>query len=39
MDLREIEWGDMAWIGLVQDRYKWIALLNAVTNLLAPVTG
>jgi hypothetical protein len=26
MDLAEIEWGDVDWIDLVQDRYRWRAL-------------
>jgi hypothetical protein len=30
MDLLEIGWGDVDWIGLVQDRDKWRALVNAV---------
>jgi hypothetical protein len=33
MDLLEICWGSVDWIGLVQDRDKWRALVNAVTNL------
>jgi hypothetical protein len=34
MDLVEIEWGAEDWIGLVQDRYRWKALLNAAMKLL-----
>jgi hypothetical protein len=30
--LREIGWGDVDWIGLVQDRDKWRALMNEVIN-------
>jgi hypothetical protein len=30
MDLGEIEWGSVAWIGVAQDRDKWRALVNAV---------
>jgi hypothetical protein len=26
MDLRQIRWGDMAWIDLAQNRYQWRAL-------------
>jgi hypothetical protein len=26
-------WGDVDWIGVAQDRGKWRALANAVTNL------
>jgi hypothetical protein len=33
MDLRELGWGDVDWIGLAQDRNKWGALVNAVMNL------
>jgi hypothetical protein len=36
MDLGEIGWVGVDWIGLVQDRDKCRALVNAVTNLLAP---
>jgi hypothetical protein len=30
MDLGEVGWGDVDWIGLVQDRDKWKALVNSV---------
>jgi hypothetical protein len=33
MDLRDIEWGDMDWIDLAQDREQWRALVNTVMNL------
>jgi hypothetical protein len=36
MDLLEIGWGGVDWIGLVQDKDKWRALANAVTNLRVP---
>jgi hypothetical protein len=36
MNLVEIEWGGVGWTGLVQDRYKWRALVNAVMNLRVP---
>jgi hypothetical protein len=36
MDLVEIRWGRVDWIGLAQDRYKWRALVNAVMNLRVP---
>jgi hypothetical protein len=32
MDLVEVGWGDVDWIGLAQDRDKWRALVNAVMN-------
>jgi hypothetical protein len=33
MDLEEIGWGGVDWIGLAQDRDKWRALVNLVINL------
>jgi hypothetical protein len=36
MDLLEIGWGGVDWIGLAQDRDKRRALVNAVTNLRVP---
>jgi hypothetical protein len=38
MDLREIGLGDVDWIRLAQDRYRWRAVVSAVMNLrvLAP---
>jgi hypothetical protein len=35
-DLGEIGWGDLDWIGLAQDKERWIALVNSVINLLVP---
>jgi hypothetical protein len=32
MDLVEILWGGVDWIGLAQDREKWTALVKAVVN-------
>jgi hypothetical protein len=31
--LVEVEWGDVDWIGLGRDRYRWRALVNLVMNL------
>jgi hypothetical protein len=36
MDLVEVGWGDVAWIGLAQDRDRWRALVNSVLNLRVP---
>jgi hypothetical protein len=33
MDLVEVGWGDVDWIGLAQDRDRWRALVNWVSNL------
>jgi hypothetical protein len=33
MDLGEVGWGDVDWIGLAQDRDRWRALVNAVMNI------
>jgi hypothetical protein len=36
MDLLEIGVNVVDWIGLVQDRYRWKALVNLVMNLQVP---
>jgi hypothetical protein len=36
MDLVEVRWGDVDWIGVAQDRDRWRALVNAVMNLRVP---
>jgi hypothetical protein len=36
MDLGEIGWDSMNWIGLAEDRDKWRALVNEVMNLGIP---
>jgi hypothetical protein len=33
MDLGEVGWGDVDWIGLGQDKNRWKALVNLVLNL------
>jgi hypothetical protein len=36
MNLVEVEWGDVDWIGLAQDRNRWRAVVNSLLNLLVP---
>jgi hypothetical protein len=36
MDLLEIGFSVVDWIGLAQDRYRWRALMNAVMKLRVP---
>jgi hypothetical protein len=36
MDLREVGWGDVGWIGLAKDRNRWRALVNSVLNFRVP---
>jgi hypothetical protein len=36
MDLLEVGWGDVDWIGLAQDRHRWRALVNSVSNFRVP---
>jgi hypothetical protein len=36
IDLGEVEWGDASWIGLVQVRDKWRAVVNVVLNVRIP---
>jgi hypothetical protein len=33
MDLGEVVWGDVDWIGLAKDRNRWRAVVNLVLNL------
>jgi hypothetical protein len=35
MDLGEVGWSDVDWIGLAQDRNRWRALVNSVLSLRA----
>jgi hypothetical protein len=36
MDLGEVGWGDVDWIGLAQDRNRWRAVVNSVLKLWVP---
>jgi hypothetical protein len=36
IDLVEVGWGDVHWIGLTHDRDRWRALVNWVLNLRVP---
>jgi hypothetical protein len=36
MDLKEVRYGDMDWIGLAQDRDRWWTIVSAVMNLRVP---
>jgi hypothetical protein len=36
MNLVEVEWGDVDWIGLAKDRNRWRTLVNSVLNLRVP---
>jgi hypothetical protein len=36
MDLVEVGWGDVDWIGLARDSDRWRALVDSVLNLQVP---
>jgi hypothetical protein len=36
MDLEEVGWGDVDWIGLAKNRNRWRAFVNSVLNLRVP---
>jgi hypothetical protein len=36
MDIEEVGWGDVDWIGLAKDRIRWRAVVNSVLNLRVP---
>jgi hypothetical protein len=39
MDLGEVGWGDVDWIGLAKERNRWRALVNWVLNLQVPLNA
>jgi hypothetical protein len=39
LDLGEVGWGDVDWIGLAQNRNSWRALVNSVLNLRIPLNA
>jgi hypothetical protein len=39
MDLGEVRWGDVDWIGLAKDRNRWRALVNSALNLQVPLNA
>jgi hypothetical protein len=36
MNLGEVGWSDVDWVGLAKDRNRWRTLVNAVLNLRVP---
>jgi hypothetical protein len=36
MDLGEVGWGDVDWIGVTQDRNGWRVLVNSIFNKRVP---
>jgi hypothetical protein len=36
MDLREVKWSDVDWIGVAKDKNRWRALVNSVMNVRVP---
>jgi hypothetical protein len=36
MDLGEVGWGDVDWIGLAKERNRWRAVVNSILNLRVP---
>jgi hypothetical protein len=39
LDLREVRWGCIDWIALAEDRERWRALVDTVTNLRVPLNA
>ena len=38
MDYKEVEWGDMNWVGVAVGRDSWRALVNTLMNLRVPLS-
>jgi hypothetical protein len=36
MDVEEIAWGGVYWVGMAQDRDRWRALVNVIMNIKVP---
>jgi hypothetical protein len=36
IDLGEVRWSDVDWIGVAQDRNRWRSLVNSILNLRVP---
>jgi hypothetical protein len=36
IDLVDVGWGDVDWIGLSQDRHRWRVLVNSILNIRVP---
>jgi hypothetical protein len=39
MDIGQVGWGDVEWIGLAQDRNRWRVLVNSVLDLRVPLNA
>jgi hypothetical protein len=39
IDLQEVGWGGMDWIGLAQDMHRWQVFVNTVTYIVHKILG
>ena len=40
MDLQQVGWGGMDWVDVVQDRERWLAIVNVEMNMqVTPIEG